>query len=86
MAILRIIKSRTLDASNKASQYVVNRELRRNPLSLHYMGETVLIRVIVLKKVVKGKKNSLKNTCEGAILEADHSMQKYFISYSPSFT
>ena len=50
------------------------------------MGETVLIRVIVLKKVVKGKKNSLKNTCEGVILEADHSMHKYFISYSPSVT
>ena len=33
-------------------------------------------------KLVKGKKNSLKNTCEGVILEANHSMHKYFISYS----
>ena len=43
---------------------MVKRELRRDPLSLYYKGETVLIRVPVSKKLVKGKKKSLKNTCE----------------------
>ena len=65
---------------------MVKRELRRDPLSLYYKGETVLIRVPVSKKLVKGKKNSLKNTCEGVILEANHSMHKYFISYSDLVT
>ena len=37
-------------------------------------------------KLVKGKINSLKNTCEGVILEANHSMYKYFISYSDPLT
>ena len=37
-------------------------------------------------KLVKGKKNSLKNTCEGVILEAYPSMYKYFISYSDPVT
>ena len=65
---------------------MVRRELRRNSPSSHYKGETVLIRVPVSRKLVKGKKNSLKNTCGGVILEADdYSMQKYFICYSPSF-
>lgn len=80
------IRQKARDASNKASQYMVKRELRRNPPSLYYKGETVLIRVPVSKKLVKGKKNSLKNTCEGVILEADHSVHKYFISYSDPVT
>ena len=58
------IKQKALNASNKASQYIVKRELRRNTPSLYYKGETVLIRVPVSKKLFKGKKNSLKNTCE----------------------
>ena len=60
------IRQKALDASNKASprQNMVKRELRRNPPSLYYKGETVLIRVPVSKKLFKGKKNSLKNTCE----------------------
>ena len=37
-------------------------------------------------KLVMGKKNSLKNTCEGVILEVNHSMHKYFISYSDPVT
>ena len=80
------IRQKALDASNKDSQYMVKRELRRNPPSLYYKGETVLIRVPISKKLVKGKKNSLKNTCEGVILEADHSVHKYYISYSDPVT
>ena len=80
------IMQKALDASNKASQNMVKRELWRNPPSLYYKGETVLIRVPVSKKLVKGKKNSLKNTCEGVILEANHSMHKYFISYNDPVT
>ena len=45
-----------------------------------------MIRVPVSKKLVNGKKNSLKNTCEGVILEANHSMYKCFISYSDLVT
>ena len=52
-------RQKALDVSSKASQYMVKRELRRNPPSLYYKGETVLIRVPVSKKLVKGEKNSL---------------------------
>ena len=38
------IMQKALDASNKASQNMVKRELWRNPPSLYYKGETVLIR------------------------------------------
>ena len=67
------IRQEALYASDKASHYMVKRELRRNPPSLYYKGETVLIRVPVSKELVKGRKNSLKNTCEGVILEVDRS-------------
>ena len=39
------IRQEALDASNEAAQYMVKRELRRNPPSLHYKGEAVLIRI-----------------------------------------
>ena len=39
-----------------------------------------MIRIPISKKIVKGKKNSLKSTCEGVIIEADHTM--YLISYN----
>ena len=58
----------------------------RNQPSLYHKGETVLIRVSVSKKLVKGKKNSPKNTCEGVFLEADHSVHKHLISYSDPVT
>ena len=80
------IMQKALNTSNKASQYMVKRELMRNPPSLYYKGEPVLIQVPVSKKLVKGKKNSLKNTCEGVVLEATNSMNKYFISYSDPVT
>ena len=76
------IRQEALDASNEAAQYMVKRELRRNPPSLYYKGETVLIRIPISKKIVKGKKNSLKSTCEGVIIEADHTVHKYVISYN----
>ena len=76
------IRQEALDASNEAAQYMVNRELRRNPPSLYCKGETVLIRIPISKKIVKGKKKFLKNTCEGVIIEADHTVHKYLISYN----
>ena len=39
-----------------------------------------------INEISKGKKNSLKNTCEGFIHEADHSVHKYFISYNDPVT
>ncbi|XP_068742406.1 KRAB-A domain-containing protein 2-like [Montipora capricornis] len=50
------IRQEALDASNEAAQYTVKRELRRNPPSLYYKGETVLIRIPISKKIVKGKR------------------------------
>ena len=76
------IRLEALDASNEAAQYMVKRELRRNPPSLYYKGETVLIRIPISKKIVMGKKNSLKSTFEGIIIEADHTVHKYLISYN----
>ena len=76
------IRQEALVASNEAAQYMVKWELRRNPPSLYYKGETVLIRIPISKKIVKGKKNSLMSTCEGVIIEADHTMHKYLTSYN----
>ena len=74
------IRQEALDASNEAAQYMVKRKLWRNPPLLYYKGETVLIRIPISKKIVKGKKNSLKSTCEGVIIEADHTVHKYLIT------
>ena len=35
------IRQKALDASNEAAQYMIKRELRRNPPSLYNKGETV---------------------------------------------
>ena len=80
------IRQKALDASDDAAQYMIKRELKRNPPLLYNKGETVLLRIPVSKKLVKGKKNSLKSTCEGFIHEADHSVHKYFISYNDPVT
>ena len=80
------IRQKALDASNDAAQDMIKWELKRNPPSLYNKGETVLLRIPVSMKLVKGKKNSLKSTCEGFIHEADHSVHKYFISYNDPVT
>ncbi|PFX22417.1 OTU domain-containing protein [Stylophora pistillata] len=80
------IRQKALNSSNEAAQYMVKRELNRNPPSLYNKGETVLLRIPVSKKLVKGKKNSVKSTCEGFNHEADHSMHKYFICYNDPVT
>lgn len=80
------IRQKALDVSNDAAQYMIKGELRRNPPSLYNKGETVLLRILVSMKLVKGKKNSPKNTCEGFIHEADHSVHKYVISYNHPVT
>ncbi|PFX28294.1 hypothetical protein AWC38_SpisGene7008 [Stylophora pistillata] len=80
------IRQKALNSSNEAAQYMVKRELKRNPPSLYNKGETLLIPVPVSKKFVKGKKNSLKSTCEEFNHEADHSMHKYFICYNDPVT
>ena len=81
-----LIREKALDASNKAAQRMVKRELKRKPPSLYYKGETVLIRVPESKKLVKGKKNSFRSNCEGVILEADHALHKYRIEYKDPST
>ena len=50
------IRQEALDDSNEAAQYMVKRELRRNPPSIYYKGETVLIRIPISKKIVKEKR------------------------------
>ena len=59
---------------------MIKRELKRNPPSLYYVGETVLVRVAKTKKNVKGKKTTLKGTCEGLILKADHDLHRYYVN------
>ena len=44
---------------------MTNRELKRNPPSLYYVGETVLIHIVKTKKTVKGKKTTLKERLVG---------------------
>ena len=41
-----------------------------------------MIRIPISKKIVKGKKNVLKSACDGVIIEADHTVHKYLISYN----
>ena len=60
---------------------MIKRELKRNPPSLYYVGETVLVRVAKTKKTVKGKKTTLRGTCEGLILKADHDLHKYYVDF-----
>ena len=50
-----LIREKALDASNKAAQRMVKRELKRKPPSLYYKGETVLIRVPESKKLDQRK-------------------------------
>ena len=56
---------------------MIKRELKRNPPSLYYVGETVLVRVMKTKETVKGKKTTLRDTCEGLTLKADHDLHRY---------
>ena len=60
---------------------MIERELKRNPPSLYYVGETVLVRVAKTKKTVKGKKTTLRGTCEGLILKADHDSHRYYVDF-----
>ena len=55
-----VLWKKALKASNDAAQKMVKRELRRQPPSLYYKGESVLVRIPKSKKSVKGKKTSLK--------------------------
>ena len=60
---------------------MVKRELKRQPPSLYYKGETILVRIPTSKKPVKGKKNSLKSSCEGRVVDVDHTAHKYQIEF-----
>ena len=57
---------------------MIKLQLKWNPPSL-YVGETVLVRVGKSKQSVKGKRTTLKGTCKGLILEADHDRHKYYV-------
>ena len=72
-----LIREKAFKAFNKVAHQMVERELQRNPPSLYEVGETILIRVAKTKKSIKGKKVSLKDTCEGVVLKADHEIHKY---------
>jgi len=81
-----IVRQKALDASTKAAQRMIKRELKRNPPSLYHKGEVVLLRLPVARKSVKGKKTSLRSNCEGLILESDHILHKYRIEYEDPLT
>lgn len=76
-----IARDEAFRASAHASQKMIKRELKRNPPSLYYVGETVLVRVAKTKKTVKGKKTTLRGTCEGLILKADHDSHRYYVDF-----
>ena len=58
---------------------MIEQQLKRNPPSLYYVGETVLVCIAKTKKTVKGKKTTLRGTCEGQILKADHDLYRYYV-------
>lgn len=75
------VRDEALKASTDASQKMIKRELKRNPPYLYNVGETVLVRVAKTKKTVKGKKTTLRGTCEGLILKADHDSHRYYVDF-----
>ena len=76
-----LVRQKALEASNNAAKNMVKRELQRQPPSLYYKGETILVRIPTSKKTVKGKKNSLKSSCEGRVVDIDHTAHKYQIEF-----
>ena len=62
------------------------RELKRQPPSVYYKGDTVLVRIPISKKSFKGKKTSLQDSCEGRIIDADHNLHKYNIEFNDPVT
>ena len=81
-----LLRQKALNASNNAAQKMVKRELKRHPPSLYVIGETVLVRIPTSKKTVKGKKKSLKSTCEGRVVDMDHALHRYKIQYTDPVT
>ena len=81
-----LLRQKALNASNNAAQKMVKRELKRHPPSLYFIGETVLVRIPTSKKTVKGKKKSLKSTCEGRVVDMDHALHRYKIQYTDPVT
>ena len=58
---------------------MIKQELEHNPPPLYCVGETVLVRVAKTKKTIKGKKTTLRGTCEELILKADHGLHRYYV-------
>ena len=54
--------------------------------SLYYKGEAILVRIPTYKKPVKGNKNSSKSSCEGRVVDIDHTAHKYQIEFKDSNT
>ncbi|EDO34789.1 predicted protein [Nematostella vectensis] len=72
-------RQKALHSSNESARRMVKRELKRNPPSRYFVGEKVLVRLPQTKKLVKGKRISLRGTREALVLKADHSEHKYFV-------
>ena len=81
-----LLRQKALNASNNATQKMVKRELKRNPPSLYFIEETVLVRIPSSKKAFKGKKKSLKSTHEGRVVDMDHALHRYKIQYTDPVT
>ena len=76
-----IARDEVFKALAHASQKMIKQELKRNPPSLYYVGETVLVHVAKTKKTVKGMKTTLRGTCERLILKADHDLHRYYVDF-----
>ena len=81
-----VLREKALNASNNAAQKMVKRELKRQPPSLYYKEDAVLVRIPISKKSFKGKKPSLQDSCEGRIIDADHDLHKCNIEFNDPVT
>lgn len=68
-----------MNASNDATQKIVKRELKRQPPSLYCKEDAILVRILISKKSVQGKKTLLKSSCESCIIDTNHNLHKYNI-------
>ena len=81
-----VLRKKALNASNNAAGKMVKRALKRQPPSLYYKRDAILVRIPISKKSIKGKKNLLQSSCEGRIIDADHNLHKYNIKFNDPVT
>ena len=75
-------REKALNASNKAAQNMLRRNLKKDPPSKNHTWETVRVRVMKQKAAKRtGKKLTPRTHTEGKIIKTDHSNHRYNIKY-----